>query len=320
MTAVGEVRSGQDRASSAPAVAGVVVHWKNEVELARLIEAWPLGEHSPLVVVDNSGTAEPPAPAPGLHWIRPDDNLGFGGGCNAGVETTDAPWVLLLNPDAAIGAQQLRALTERAATWGTDDPRLALIAPRLVNGRGEADQFGWQLKPLPRPRDLIAQCFFLSRPRGPRHEPAEGARVDQPAAAALLVRRAAFNEVDGFDSCFAPAWFEDVDLAQRLHDAGWHGRYARSVEVRHDGGASVSPLGFGRFLVIYTRNLHRYARARNWTWTARSVRPAVIVATILRIPTLLLRRPRAAASRSDALRSLVMLLRAALRGWPEATP
>ena len=278
---------------------------------------WPHGSDTPLVVVDNSGTAERPPARDGLHWLRPSDNLGFGGGCNLGVEATRTPWVLLLNPDVTVTARSLRALAALAADWGEDDA-LALIAPRLLDGEGTATQFTWQLKPLPRPIDLLAQCFFLARPKGPTVEPPEGARVGQPAAAALLVRRAAFEQVGGFDPRFAPAWFEDVDLAQRLADAGWHGRYARSVEVRHDGGASVTPLGFGRFLVIYTRNLRRYAQARGWTWTARCIRPAVTVATAMRIPFVLLRRPKATASRADAVRSLWLLLRTAIRGWPES--
>ena len=307
-------------ATSAPSLSGVVVHWNNETEMARLLEAWPRGGDFPLVVVDNSGTAHEPNSRPGLEWLRPATNLGFGGGCNLGVDATNTPWILLLNPDAAIGEEGLRRLAERAAAWGEQDERLALLAPRLLDSDGRATQFVWQLKPLPRPLDLIAQCFFLSRPRGPAVEPADGARVAQPAAAALLVRRAAFDQIDGFDPRFAPAWFEDVDLAQRLADAGWHGRYARTVEVLHDGGASVSPLGFGRFLVIYTRNLRRYAEARGWVWTARMVRPAVLVAASLRLPLVLLRRPKATSSRRDAMRSLWLLWRAALRGWPEPLP
>ena len=300
---------------SEPLLSGVVVHWHNEDELARLLDAWP--QNTPLVVVDNSHSAIEPSARPEVLWLDPTDNLGFGGGCNAGVEATATPWVLLLNPDATIDPQSLQTLTDRARTWSIEDPRLALIAPRLVDEHGKANQYSWQLKPLPRPVDLIAQCFFLARPKGPSVEPADAAPVEQPAAAALLVRRSAFDEVGGFDSRFAPAWFEDVDLAHRLRDAGWHARYARTVTVRHDGGASVSPLGFGRFLVIYTRNLKRYAEARGWTRTAGCVRPAVVIATTLRLPFVLLRRPKATTSRMDAVRSLWMLLRSALKGWPE---
>lgn len=302
----------------APVFSGVVVHWNNEEELARLLAAWPRDPDLPLVVVDNSGTAAEPTDHGNVRWLRPAGNLGFGGGCNVGVRATSAPWVLLLNPDVTIEETQLRALAERASTWGEDDPRLAVIAPRLLDEQDEATQFTWQLKPLPRPRDLLAQCFFLARPKGPEVEPDDGAPVAQPAAAALLVRRSAFDQLGGFDTRFAPAWFEDVDLAQRLADARWHGRYARTVQFHHDGGASVSPLGFGRFLVIYTRNLRRYAQARSWTWTARAVRPAVVLAAALRLPFVVLRRPKATATRREAARAMTELLIAALRGWPES--
>src|SRR5437762_2939644 len=63
--------------------------------------------------------------------------------------------------------------------------------------------------------------------------------VEQPAAAALLVRRAAFAEIGGFDPAFRPAWYEDVDLCARLREAGWRVRYVPAAPVAHDGGAAM---------------------------------------------------------------------------------
>jgi predicted glycosyltransferase involved in capsule biosynthesis len=39
--------------------------------------------------------------------------------------------------------------------------------------------------------------------------------VEQPAGAFLMVRRAVWQELGGFDESFFPLWFEDVDFCRR---------------------------------------------------------------------------------------------------------
>jgi len=301
-------------------ITGIVVHWHNEFELSRLLQTWP--EDDPrfaLCVVDNGGTTSSLQKSHSTPtWLHPPSNLGFAGGINAGVRATDnswSPWLLLLNPDTRVDLEALEQLAESAVNWHEQEPRLAMIAPRLINAEGSADQFGWQLRPLTKPRHLFAQCLFLSRPRGPRVEPANGALVEQPAAAALLVRRDALEQVGGFDERFFPAWFEDVDLAYRLRDGDFVGRYLRTAQVHHDGGASVPSLGFARFLRVYYRNLQNFARIRKWRILSSFAPWVVAAAAIARLPILLVRQPPASASRGAAAIALIQLSMAALSGW-----
>ncbi len=307
-------------ATAAPTISGIVVHWRNERELEALLAAWPGDPQFPLCVVDNSAsTASLQASYPNVRWVLPDSNLGFGGGVNAGFEATRGRWRLLLNPDVVVTAEALTTLGDAAERSVQADPSVAMLAPRLVDqdedGAPSASQFSWQLKPLPRRRHLLAQCMFLARPKGPATEPEDLAPVEQPAAGALLVRADAFEAVGGFHDIYYPAWFEDVDFAQRLSTAGFTGRYARQAEVKHVGGASVPSLGFGRFLRIYYRNLQRFARARGW-WLVAATTPLIVaVAALLRTPLVLVRRPRAAPSRRVAMVAFVQLAMAALSGW-----
>jgi GT2 family glycosyltransferase len=90
--------------------------------------------------------------------------------------------------------------------------------------------------------------------------------VEQPAAAAWLVRRSVWNELGGLDESFAPAWWEDVDFCARLRETGrkrgttsagfWVAPRAR---ITHRGGSSLAQLTDSEFLVAYHRNLLRYA-------------------------------------------------------------
>ena len=79
--------------------------------------------------------------------------------------------------------------------------------------------------------------------------------------------------VGGFDAGFFPAWFEDVDLARRLHDRRLALHYWPAACFRHRLGSSVPRLGYGPFLSIYYRNLSRYLakhHGRVWALAARA--------------------------------------------------
>jgi GT2 family glycosyltransferase len=297
-----------------PLLTGVVVHWHNEALLAALAAAWPQDPRFELLVVDNGSSAPLP---PGLRTLSPGKNLGFAGGANAGVAAAKGEIVLILNPDALPEAGALENLLAGFAAW----PDTAGLAPRLVGPDGEP-QFAWQLRRLPSPMALVLQAFpgFGGVSGGGRAEPAAGALVEQPAAAALAFRREALVAIGGFDAAFFPAWFDDVDLARRLRGRGQVLRYWPAARFRHKLGSTVPRLGYGPFLYIYYRNLTRYLAKHHGRGWAMAARAALVPGIALRIVVLPLRRPRRASSRRLALAGLLALLAGALTGWPGEGP
>ncbi len=301
-----------------PALTGIAVHWRDEEGLAELIAAWPSDPRFELVVVDNGGgegTGETlrRSVAPGgeaVRWISPGANLGFAGGANRGAAGARGEILLLLNPDARPETGALEALLAGFAAH----PEAAGLAPRLEAGDGSG-QWRWQLKPLPSPGRLVLEGLFLPAARGPEREPAPGTPVEQPAAAALALRREAWQAVGGLDPGYYPAWFEDVDLARRLAAAGRRILYWPAARFRHGLGSTVPRLGFGAFLWIYYRNLVRYLghrHGRAWAAAARAVIPAGMALRLLLLPV---RRPRRAYSRAQAAAGLVAVAIGALSGW-----
>jgi N-acetylglucosaminyl-diphospho-decaprenol L-rhamnosyltransferase len=289
----------------------VVVHWRAEADLARLVAAVPDDPRWEVVVVDNgSGAPLPPSRPPHLAVVRPGRNLGFAGGVNLGAAVARAPALLLLNPDAVPLPGALPSLLAGLAAF----PDAAGLAPRLVGADG-APQAGWQLRPLPRPGELLLHALLRDPRRGAVAEPAAGAVVEQPAAAALLLRRAALEAVGGMDPRFHPAWFEDVDLARRLAAAGGTLRYWPAAEVRHGLGGSVGPLGYGPFLWCYYRNLCRYLEKHHGSGWALLARALLVAGVSARAALLPLARPRRASSRGAALAGLAGALLGALSGW-----
>lgn len=289
-------------------VSGIVVHWHNEDLLAELTAAWPDDPRFELIVVDNGSSA--PLRLGPASLLRSGRNLGFAGGANAGIAAARAPLVLVLNPDAVPEAGALESLVEGFAEL----PDAAGLAPRLLGPGGEP-QHGWQLRRLPSQVQLLLQTLPLGDSPEVGEEPPPGAPVEQPAAAALALRREAVEAVGGFDVGFHPAWFEDVDLARRLRQKGFVLRYWPQARFRHRQGSTVARLGYGPFLWIYYRNLTRYLEkhhGRAWALAARFLLVPGIAVRLLLLP---LRRPRRAASRAEAFRGLLTVLAGTASGW-----
>jgi len=246
-------------------VLAVVVAWNSAAHVARAVASIPPGARR--LVVDNAssdGSAEEARRA-GAEVLSPGRNLGFGPACNLGAAGAgpghDA--ILLLNPDAELegGEACLGALL---ATLDSD-PGLGAAAPAL-EGEG---QEAFQLRRLPTLGSIAREALLVNRlwpgNRWLRSERYLDRRrdvpfdVEQPAAAALLVRRKAFEAVGGFDPSFVPAWFEDVDLCARLLESGYRIRFVPSARARHAGGSTLRSLPYDDFVPLYARNLLRYA-------------------------------------------------------------
>lgn len=298
-----------------PQLTAVVVHWRNEAQLAALVDAWPDDPRLELLVVDNSSTLGELAPP--ARCLDPGGNLGFAGGVNRGTWEARGRWILILNPDLAPRPGALDALLAEIAILDAD-PSLGThggtgLVPALVDADGTA-QSAWQLRPLPTAFDLLLQTLLLAGVHGPRDEPPAGTPIAQPAGAALCLRRSVLESVGGLDEGFHPAWFEDVDLARRLGEIDHRMLYLPSSRFTHDVGGSVPELGYGPFLWVYYRNLLRYLR-RHHRAAVPLARLTLPLGMLLRLVLLPLRRPRRAASRAAAARGLLAVVAGALSGW-----
>jgi N-acetylglucosaminyl-diphospho-decaprenol L-rhamnosyltransferase len=214
-----------------------------------LATARRLADVGEVVVVDHGqdGSADLAREA-GVGALEDPSNPGFGAGQNRGVRATSAPYVLLLNPDAEpapSGVAAGMALLERdpsvAATQGVIIDR-ASGAPQRSAGR----ELGpWHL--LGRvvgarrllgvaPVRRVAARLRTTADHVDR-VPASPTSVESLAATALLVRRAAFVDVGGFDERYF-LYGEDLDLSRRWRAAGWRLVALPDRFAVHDGGAS----------------------------------------------------------------------------------
>ncbi len=244
----------------------VVVRWRGGDEVDRCLQSLLRhgGRDLERVVLVDSGSADGGAERlaaafPDVEVVALDENRSFAFAANQGAAHSDSPCLLLLNPDTETTAGAVDALAGALAKR----PDAAGVVPLLVGADG-VPQHRWQLRRLPGPLRLATGRGGASQFHG--HAPTEPAPVEQPAAAAWLVRRTVWDALGGLDEAFAPAWWEDVDFCARLRRLGrdtgapaagfW---VVPSARVAHGGGSSLSHLADAEFLAAYHRNLLRYA-------------------------------------------------------------
>lgn len=260
----------------------VIVTHNSEGVIGECLDA-ALASGAGVVVVDNAswdGTLAEVLQRPPARLIANPWNRGFAGAVNQGIEVLDCSHLLLLNPDAVlIGG--LEALVAAC------DARTAAAGGRLVDAHGRI-QRGFVVRRFPTPASLAFEVLGLNwlwranpvnrRYRCLDQDLERPAEVDQPAGAFLMVRREAWQALGGFDECFRPIWFEDVDFCRRARQAGYRIRYVPEAVARHRGGHSVGGMDWeGRRLYWYD-NLLRYSGKH----FARAAHRVVCVAVMAR--------------------------------------
>jgi len=268
----------------------VIVNW-NSGNLLRacvqsLLAATPDTE---IVVIDNASTDRSVEELSGfrdhLHLVRNSVNLGFAAAVNQGFKQTDAPYVLILNPDI----RAIPGSVELLANFLDTHPRAGAVGG-YVNEN-------YLPRPIPSAAALMKENLGFAAQQKSRET--HGAYAgEQPAAAALMIRRDAFEDVGGFDERFYPAWYEDVDFSQRLKGAGWDICFAPDAEFEHEGGYSAVALGPKAFAEAYYHNQLRYAQ-KHFSGAAQvTIRASIAAGMLVRMAV----RPRNASAYMNVLR------------------
>lgn len=253
--------------SEAPVISVVIPSWNTQDLLRTCLQTLDAADKpaTEVIVVDNGsvdGSADMVAAEfPDVVLERNAQNEGFAKGCNQGMRLARGEYVFLLNTDTEVRPDALRRLFE----FLEDNPQHGAVAPRLVHpdGRTQPTVMAFPKKrtalffatPLERwmPNSAELRRYFL------RDWDQESSRdVDQPPAAALLVRKSVLDEIGLFDE---ELWlfFNDVDLSKRMWNAGHRTHYLAEALVVHHVGQSTKK--FAGYLPQYQRNrLHYYRK------------------------------------------------------------
>jgi hypothetical protein len=247
--------------------------------------------------------------------IRASANIGFGRGCNLGIEWalthTSCEYIFLLNNDTVVHTDAIQLLEDAMNVWpgvGIAAPRIAFLdnPSALWYGGGEID---WRR----------ASAFTPGYRLNARAPLAMTERdVTFATGCALFVRRLAVRKLGGFDPRFF-MYEEDTEFCLRARAEGFRIRYVPRSLVLHRVQGSVrdhmsepsdfwsvgnARLPFYAFHVMRNRMLNVHLHARGWQW----------ITAMLCFPLMLVRRsvPFLIGGRIDAI---VAMFRGTFDSW-----
>lgn len=163
----------------------------------------------------------------GIRVVAHESNTGYVGACNSGIAAARGELVVLLNNDTRVDPDWLAPLVAVMA-----DPTVGLVGSRLVYPDGRlqeaggiifSDGSGWNYGKFSEPED---PAYTYRRD------------VDYVSGASIMIRSEVLARLGGLDPLFAPAYYDDADLAFGVRSLGLRTVYEPTSVVIHDEGIS----------------------------------------------------------------------------------
>ena len=244
-------------------ITAVVVTYDSGDEITTCLDALKaFGIHA--IVIDNGSTDHTCDAVRNseARLIANGRNRGFAAAVNQGCSACETPLVLLMNPDTVLVSDP-NLLAEEFA-----DPRVAAASGLLLDTNGNP-QKGFMVRRFPTALTLAFEVLGLNRilPFNPINrrwrcmdvDLSRPCDVEQPAGAYLMIRKAAWQAIGGFDEGFYPLWFEDVDFCFRLRAEQYRVRFQPTAVAKHTGAHSIRKIPVEFRLFYWYGSLLRYA-------------------------------------------------------------
>ena len=195
------------------------------------LQEYPGTERFEVIVVDDCSTdetAEAISQTPGVVYLRNEKNSGFIASCNRGAATARGRYLVFLNNDTLVKQGWLSALLHTF----TEQPRAGIVGSKLLYPDGRLQEAGGIIW-----RDASGWNYGkFDDAKKPEYNYLR--EVDYCSAAALMIPKSLFASMGGFDSRYAPAYYEDTDLCFKVQAAGYKVLYQPLSEVIHYEGAT----------------------------------------------------------------------------------
>lgn len=169
--------------------------------------------------------------------IRNTENMRFLKNCNQAATKATGKYIVFLNNDTTVQEGWLSALLSVMKS----DENVGLVGSKLVYPDGTLQEAGGIIW-----RD--ASGWNYGRGKNPQaSEYNYRKEADYISGAAIMIRSSLWNQIGGFDERFAPAYYEDSDLAFEVRKAGYQVVYQpASVVIHYEGISNGSDLSAGQ--------------------------------------------------------------------------
>ena len=220
-----------------------------------------------VIVVDNAsaeGCAERVREHfPEVHLQVNSKNRGFSAAVNQGVRQASGEYILILNPDSLLPEDAIG----KVLNFAVKQKDLGAVGCRFLDGRG---RFLPECKRnFPGFRAAMLKLFGLNGGYYADHlKEEESGEVEVLTGAFMLMRRALFERLNGFDEDFF-MYGEDIDLSYRIRKAGYRNHYLGNVGIIHfKGESSLSEPSYlkhfyGALEVFYRKHYRHNAIGRS---------------------------------------------------------
>jgi GT2 family glycosyltransferase len=242
-----------------PPVVSVIIavhnHWNVTYDCLKSIATNPPQTSFELIIIDDASSDDTVFASLFLpehvRIERMDANRGFIACCNRGAAQARGDYLFFLNNDTLVQPGWLDELVgtfERSAAIGVVGSRLLSVDGRVQDAGGVVWQLGdaWNAG---RDADAEDPRFRYLR------------EADYVTGAALMIRTALFRALGGFDPLFAPAYYEDTDLAFRVRAEGYRVLVQPASQIVHLEGVSCGrgpeAIGIKRFQAINQAKFHQ---------------------------------------------------------------
>jgi len=207
-----------------------------------------------IIVVDDCSrddTGEILSRVEGIRRVKNKRNLGFIRSCNKGASLAKGKYVLFLNNDTEVSPSWMDELVKTFEA----QPDAGIVGSKLVYPGGKIqeaggiiwnDGTGWNYG---RNQDSKLPEFNYLR------------EVDYCSGASLMIPKTLFDELQGFDERYIPAYYEDTDLAFAVRSKGKKIFYQPLSQLIHFEGISSG--------TDMTKGVKSYQEANRHKFTAK---------------------------------------------------
>ena len=227
----------------------IIVTWNSSDEIVNCVNSVIgalQGLESELIIIDNYSADDSFALVnkinfPNLNTVQNPENLGYTKAINQGIKLSKGKYVLLLNPDTVLNENSIKVMYDFLEA----NPAYGACAPLMKNPDGSIQ---YSVRNFPTywrmfcEFSLLAYIFPQTKLFGSWKakymDYSLEQDIQQPMAAAFMVRSELLAEIDNMDERFR-MFFNDVDLCRKIYDAGFKISLLPSSVVMHEHGASI---------------------------------------------------------------------------------
>ena len=207
----------------------ITINYNGLEDTCALIESIPFNDKMEVIVVDNASNnqeAEIIAKrCPQVKVIQNDQNLGFAGGNNLGIQAAQGKYLFLVNNDTVFKDFNIQALIDRIES----SPEIGIVCPKI--------RFAWGNNPIqfagytPLSKITVRNhaIGFYEEDHGQYDT---GHPTPYAHGAAMLIRRDVINKVGLMPECYF-LYYEELDWSMMFTRAGYQIWYEPQCTIYH---------------------------------------------------------------------------------------